>query len=394
MIASTKSGVRADKRTLDQLTKAVQRLTTDVKRIDGRRGGSKRGGKPKRPAARTGGKKVIDPTVLRYLRAVADPFAGPLSGGIADDAPTKSCAVVRRQNTATINLTTSACLAGGTGNSILGGAADIVVPLLGTMDPTFVVATSDTFPLNSNNAYRRMFGNPSALIPSGAIARCVAAQVRITPTSAADSVGGCVAFWTPPGGSADVTSANSPDLAIGGFLNDLQEAIPPRALKAGQTITYTCPPTLGWFTVDNTNATSGIGETATGTNRTWNGSTPHIRIGLFGLPVDRAQSFLVSVSTITEYYHDTHRSFTRDVVAHPDGHTVVQRVAQALHTERAVTEGTPDHVPFLSRVVSTIRGVGNVIQAGAEVAYGTKKAYDALAGAFEMDAGLAIMAAV
>lgn len=335
-----------------------------------------------RPVAIVQPPKPVHESVRRYLACVANPFSGPLARGISGNHPSHQTVVLRRRNVISLTIGTGT-FAPGTA-SVAGGGTDIIIPLASTLDP-YIIAASAEGPAWSNS-WRTSFGKQAAtLLPTGSLFRTVSAGVRITPTNASDRVSGAFAIFAPtPFANADTTSelvTLGPSLGYGAVRADLNEAVAIVPTQGSKTITFTAPVHDIWTPVD-TAETNVVDSTVVGAPLNWR-PTAHIRLWYQASTAD-PQNFLVEVSQVVEYYHDSHSVFAEKAISHPDGMQITQAVAAVM-----AEPGSNISSANSSWLYNRLRQAAGIAEAGGELIYNAartaftaKKSFDVLKGLY------------
>lgn len=308
---------------------------------------------PKRSAA------VLDPRLSRFLTAVTNPFAGPLTKGLVADRMIGVTNVIRRTNTFQVNIPST--------TTDIDKGVEFLIILNGERDPYLLYSVGGT------SAITALGRDPDAVanytIPLNSYGRVVAAGARFTYMGQAMKLSGAVyQFPTDKGGGGATGLAGA--TAFGQVRDQLERALTRQQVRM-KPMHFVNPPEEQFSpitAIPDTKFSTGILPTA----------ADRISCMHFFWTGDREScNFTVEVSSMIEYYHISHKAFATRCVPHPVGDSVQQALASTMQQPSA-NMTNPAEPGFMARLKANVIEAAGMLGVVANTAVGLKQAYNML----------------
>lgn len=297
-------------------------------------------------------KKTIDPALTRLLRCIVDPFTGPLSTALVPGGPSTT-ALCRRLSQFAISVTSSAL------------GTDCFIPLNTARDPYMVLATGNgadwTTVAPTLSYFNRATDTPlNYTIPLGASARVISSGVRLECTSGFQDMSGMLYHF--PYNPDKVNTADQVPSPWGSPSTNLAMAAGHHRICAN-TCTFVEAPNISFLPVQSypdASWTTGLPDITE--------QVDGIRLFMTGIKTGVTLNFLVTVAEVVEYYHVTHKHFSRTPTTHMEAPAMLEalRVAMAQPGSNASSPSSPDFIQRIGRSITS--ALGTAINVGAFVA--------------------------
>lgn len=303
---------------------------------------------------------IRDSVLSTFCAAVANPFDGPLVRGIDGAGGHTATAIVRRRNICTVSLS---------GGSLSG--YDVFIPNGVSTDPFVFVATNAAADWSGARTVTEYNRDPTVTIPVGASARVVASGIRITCLDSVTNTGGIVYhFWTPSTSGLGGVTYPAVDRTVGATKAGATEAITLKPITpSGRSMTF-INPTGGSFDTVRDASLSTAASIASG------GGWPDCAAVRFFIDGPASMTkLLFEISTVVEYYHDTHKNLSAPTMMHPSGSTAVANVNSALMQRGSNASDLDKHggssslTTKLQRLTGAIEAGGKAVMTGMGTAY-------------------------